>query len=119
MAYDYVTVNMSVASLDGSTGEIGSLHFEVDDFVLDMNTGAIIVVPPVHLEGNGGFTGNAVSLPFLAMDGAGISHNWHWVLVAQVNGRLTGLPHRKFTINLVNGATQNFKDLALASTIVA
>jgi hypothetical protein len=118
MAYDYVTVNISVGSLDGSTGEIGSLHFEVSDFVLDMNTGAIIVVPPVHLEGNGGFTGNAVNIPFLAMDGAGISHNWAWILVAQVNGRLTGLPHRKFTINLANGTTQNFKDLALASTIV-
>src|SRR4029077_12007169 len=89
MAYDFVTVNMSVTSLEGSTGAIGSLHFEVSDFVLDMSTGAIIIVPPIHLEGNGGFTGNGVSVPFLAMDGANISHNWYWVLVSQVDDRLT------------------------------
>lgn len=118
MAYDFVTVNISVTSLGGSTGDIGSLHFEVDDFVLDTTTGAIIVVPPIHLEGNGGFTGNAAAIPFLAMDGAGISHNWHWVLVSQVRDRLTALPRRRFTINLAGGATQNFKDLALASTPV-
>lgn len=116
MPYDMVTVNISVTSLDGSTGQIGSLQFEVSDFVMDINTGAIVVVPPITLSANGGFTGNVVPVPFLAMDGAGISPNWYWVLVAKLDGRLTELPRRKFIVNKANGLVQQFKDLALAST---
>lgn len=118
MAYDEVLVNMSVTSIDGSTGQIGSLHFEVSDFVLDINTGSIVVVPPIILTANGGFTGNPVQVPFLAMDAAGISNNWHWILVASLDGRLTPLPKRMFVINMANGPVQEFRDLAIASTIV-
>jgi hypothetical protein len=118
MAYDFVTVTMSVTSLEGSTGQIGSLHFEVSDFVMDMSTGAIVIVPPITLTANGGFTGNPVQVPFLAMDSQNISPNWYWVLVASLDGRLTPLPKRKFTINIANGAAQDFKTLALASSII-
>lgn len=118
MAYDFVQVTMSVTSLDGSTGQIGELHFEVSDFVLDMTTGAIVVVPPIVLTANGGFTGNPQTVPFLAMDGAGVSTNWYWILAASLNARLLPLPKRKFIINKAAGLAQNFKDLALASTII-
>lgn len=117
MAYQFVMVNLSITSLDGSTGQVGSLHFEVNDFVLDVVTGAILIVPPIDLEANGAFIGNPVQVPMLAMDDPSLSHNWAWLLSAELVG-VRDFPTRKFTVNFAAGAVQDFKDLAINSTIV-
>lgn len=118
MAYDFVMVTLSISFLDGTSGAAGRIVFEVDDFVLDTATGAIIVVPPIILSSDGGFVGNPVTIPFLAMDSQNVSTNWHWILTAELAGRIDPLPKRLFTIKLANGAQQDFRTLALASTIV-
>jgi len=118
MAYDFVMVNMSISFLDGTTAASGQIMFEVDDFVLDTSTGAILIVPPLIFSSDGGFVGNPVQVPFLAMDSQNVSHNWHWILTARLDGRLDPLPKRLFTINFANGPVQDFATLALASAIV-
>jgi hypothetical protein len=118
MAYDFVNVTMSISFLDGTSAAAGKIIFEVDDFVLDMSTGAIVIVPPIIMTSDGGFIGNPVTIPFLAMDSQNISPNWHWILSAELIGRADPLPKRKFFINYANGAQQDFKTLALASQIV-
>lgn len=117
MAYSLVQVNMLVQALTGTTGQFGSIHFQVSDFVMDVNTGAIIVVPPIDFVANGGFTGNPQQIPMLAMDDPNLTHNWAWLLSANVPG-IAKFPVRKLTVNFAAGAVQDFKTLALASTIV-
>jgi hypothetical protein len=118
MAYNFVTVNLQVSNLAGSTGSLGGLHFQVSDLVLDKTTGAIIIVPPIDFEANGGFTGNPVQIPFLAMDDPALTHNWAWLMTANVPG-VTKFPIRKLTINFAAGAVQDFATIAQAATIVA
>jgi hypothetical protein len=117
MAYQFVEVSMLITSLEGSTGALGSLHFQVSDFVMDTTTGAIVVVPPINFEASGGFTGNPIQVPFLAMDDPSLSHNWAWILSAEVPG-IVDFPKRRFVIDFANGAQQSFVSLAVASTIV-
>jgi hypothetical protein len=118
MAYDYVTVGISLATLD-TTPPSGKLVFEVSDFVLDTTTGAIVIVPSIVLTSSGGFSGNPQNIQFLAMDSNSLSHNWSWVLSADLAGRMTKLPKRQFSILIANGATQPFVALAGASTVIA
>ena|SRR5262252_11189407 len=118
MAYDFVLVNLSISFLDVTTAAAGQIVFEVDDFVLDTSTGAIVIVPPIILTSDGGFVGNPVQIPFLAMDSQNVAHNFHWILTAKLDGRLDPLPKRLFTINIANGAVQDFATLAENSSIV-
>lgn len=117
MAYNFVIVNILVTPLDGSTSNMGSVHFQVSDFVMDTTTGAIVIVPPINFEASGGFTGNPIKVPLLAMDNPGLTQEWAWLMSANVPG-LVNYPVRRLTVNFAAGAQQSFKDLALASTIV-
>lgn len=118
MAYNFVLVTMSLAFIDGSTSGVGKIVFEVDDFVLDTSTGAIVIVPPMIFSSDGGNISNAIQVPFLAMDDPNLSTNWSWVLTAELSGRQDPLPKRKLVIKSANGAQQLFKDIFLAGSPV-
>lgn len=116
MAYNFVLVTMSLAFIDGSTSGVGKIVFEVDDFVLDTTTGAIVIVPPMTFSSDGGNVSNPIQVPFLAMDDPNLSRNWSWILAAELAGRESPLPKRKLAINSAGGAQQSFKDIFLAGT---
>ena len=116
MAYNFVLVTMSLAFLDGSTGGVGRIVFEVNDFVLDTTTGAIVIVPTLVFSSDGGNVSAPVQVPFLAMDDPSLSHNWAWVLTAELAGRQDPLPKRKLVVNSAAGQQQLFKDIFLAGT---
>lgn len=117
MAYDYVEVTFGITPL-GPGLPYGSLTFEVSDYVMDTQTGALVIVPPVAFNYTGGNLTNPMTMTFLATDSQNIAPGWSWILVAELSDRKTPLPKRAFQIKFANGAQQSFAALAATSTIV-
>jgi len=117
MAYDYVTVALNMTSLYEGTPD-GSLRFEVSDFVMDTTTGAVVLVPPVHLAFKSGGQLTPVTFPLLAVDNANLSTGWTWIMVSELTDRSLPIPMRSLTPKIANGAQQSFTALMAASTIV-
>src|SRR5690242_7674240 len=117
MAYDYVTVALSMNNLfPGTPG--GSLTFEVSDFVMDTSNGDIVLVPPVILAMKSGGQLTPQTVQFLATDSNSISVGWSWILTVDFPGRLTPIPRRSFQVRIANGAEQSFGAIMATSTIV-
>lgn len=117
MAYDYVDVSFDLIAL-GTGLPYGSLSFEVSDFVMDTQTGGLVIVPPVVMNYTGGAIPGPITMQFLAMDSQNISPGWTWILTAEISDRKRALPVRSFNILFANGAQQSFAALAATSTIV-
>jgi hypothetical protein len=117
MPYDIVQVVFQLATT-GPGLPLGRLTFEVSDFVMDTTTGALLIVPPVVLNYTGGNFDSPIMADFLATDSQNVTHNWTWLLTAEISDRVSPLPKHSFTISIANGAQQSFAAIAATSTIV-
>ena len=117
MAYDYVNVTFQLATL-GTGLPYGSMTFEVSDLVMDTQTGALVIVPPITFNYKGGNLDGPVTVSFLATDSQNLSHGWSWIFTGKLSDRVTPLPKRSFPVLIANGASQSFAQLAANSTIV-
>jgi hypothetical protein len=110
MALEYVTVTGTFLTAVGNA-DSGSLMFTPSDIIWDPgNWVAALPASGVTLNPSGQF-----SLSLLAMDSAGLSGNWQWVVTMTLHG--TVYPARKLTINFANGATQDLSTLLQTSTL--
>jgi hypothetical protein len=123
MPYDFVNVSIQVASPDGSSNLSGEMTFFVSDFVWDTSTAEIVVVQPIPFAVSpGGFTGNPIIVPLLAMDNPTLNTGWRWLLKAGIPGLPSAVPVRVLTVNMANndpnGDPQNLTDLLAASVTI-
>lgn len=111
--FNYVAVTGNLITQAGSPAS-GSLLFEPSDIL--WNTGAAFVASlnPVGytLPGSGLIQG----VNLLAMDDAGLSASWHWVLTLSLNGNT--YPQRKLNVLFANGDTQDITKLLDISTVL-
>jgi len=112
ITFNLVTVVGQFLTLAASPAPAsGSLTFTPNDLCWSTTyamTGHLPTVG-VTLDSTGSF-----SVPLLAMDNAGLSSNWNWLVSGSISGFT--FPSRKLTITYVNGDSQRFETLLNSST---
>lgn len=111
---NFVTVTAIGINADSSNIQSGSMIFTPSDIVWATGFNLIGAIPPVSFTFNGGVPDLSVSL--YAMDNAGVSTNWSWI----VTGNLEGIPivARSLQVLFANGPAQNLATLLQAGTVV-
>jgi hypothetical protein len=111
---NFVTVTAVGVNSDSSNIQFGEVCFTPSDIVWATGYGLIGAVPAVLFTFNGGVSTLSVSL--YAMDNAGVSTNWSWI----VTGNLEGIPimRRSISVLFATGPTQNLATLLNAGVLV-
>lgn len=111
---NFVTVTAMGINADGSAINQMRLSFLPSDMVWSDEFNLIGGIQPVYVQANGQLL--QFTWELYAMDNAGVSDNWYWVMSGTING-IEILP-RKLIVNFANGATQNLSTLLDASTVI-
>lgn len=109
--FNYVAVTGNLITQTGAPSA-GSLLFEASDIVWNTSSAFVASLNPV------GYTlpssGLIQGVNLLAMDDAGLSASWHWVLTMSLNGKV--YPQRKLNVLFANGDPQDITKLLDIST---
>ena len=111
---NYVNVTALGINADGTDIQSGELVFTPSDIVWSTAYGLLGAIQPVTFTWNGGESTLSVNL--YAMDNAGVSTNWTWI----ITGNIEGVPmlKRSLSVLFASGPTQNLATLLQASTVV-
>ncbi len=91
----------------------GNITFTPSDLLWDTTGVYVGMIEPVGESFNQ--SGAIAPIPLLAMDNAGFSGNWCWLVTIESGG--TTYPTRKLLVNFSNGATQDISVLLATSTL--
>jgi hypothetical protein len=112
MALNFVTVTGTFLNGDGSPAA-GSAQFMMSD-LLWSTTGLFCgAVSPVGATFD---SQGKISVPLLAMDNAGFSGNWSWLVTISVSG--LAFPQRSIIVDFANGPTQDISALLNTGKLV-
>jgi len=111
---NFVTVTALGINSDSSNIQSGEITFTPSDIVWAVDFNLIGAFPSITFTFNGGVPNLSVSL--YAMDNAGVSTNWFWI----VTGNLEGVPivPRSISVLFANGPQQNLATLLNAGTVL-
>jgi hypothetical protein len=112
---NYVTVAINAVNEDLSNLDNGHIAFTPSDIVWVQSGNLVAPLHQINLHASGGVSTDATAQLF-AMDNAGVSTNWKWVMSGELQG--FAFPPRYLTVLFSNGANQNLADLLQASVLV-
>lgn len=111
---NFVTVTALGINSDSSNIQSGDVIFTPSDIVWAVGFNLIGAFPAITFTFNGGVPDLSVSL--YAMDNAGVSTNWTWIVSGNLEG--VAIVPRAISVLFANGPQQNLATLLNAGTIV-